>query len=300
MKKKVIIMGAAGRDFHNFNVFFRDNEEYEVVAFTATQIPNIEGRKYPAELAGSLYPNGIDIYPESQLDELIKKFNVDLVVFSYSDVAHEYVMHKASQAMVAGASFMLLGPKQTMVESSKPVIAVCAGRTGSGKSQTTRRVVEILRDLGKKVVVVRHPMPYGDLVAQKVQRFATYDDLDYHKCTIEEREEYEPHIDRGAIVYAGVDYEAILRQAEQEADVVIWDGGNNDFPFYKPDLMITVVDPHRPGHEIAYHPGEVNVRMADVVVINKEDTANFEDIEEVRENVRHVNPQAISKTHRYS
>jgi len=244
-------------------------------------------------LAGSLYPNGIDIYPESQLDELIKKFNVDLVVFSYSDVAHEYVMHKASQAMVAGASFMLLGPKQTMVESSKPVIAVCAGRTGSGKSQTTRRVVEILRDLGKKVVVVRHPMPYGDLVAQKVQRFATYDDLDYHKCTIEEREEYEPHIDRGAIVYAGVDYEAILRQAEQEADVVIWDGGNNDFPFYKPDLMITVVDPHRPGHEIAYHPGEVNVRMADVVVINKEDTANFEDIEEVRENVRHVNPQAI-------
>jgi len=274
-------------------VFFRDNEEYEVVAFTATQIPNIEGRKYPAELAGSLYPNGIDIYPESQLDELIKKFNVDLVVFSYSDVAHEYVMHKASQAMVAGASFMLLGPKQTMVESSKPVIAVCAGRTGSGKSQTTRRVVEILRDLGKKVVVVRHPMPYGDLVAQKVQRFATYDDLDYHKCTIEEREEYEPHIDRGAIVYAGVDYEAILRQAEQEADVVIWDGGNNDFPFYKPDLMITVVDPHRPGHEIAYHPGEVNVRMADVVVINKEDTANFEDIEEVRENVRHVNPQAI-------
>lgn len=293
MKKKVIIMGAAGRDFHNFNVFFRDNEEYEVVAFTATQIPNIEGRKYPAELAGSLYPNGIDIYPESQLDELIKKFNVDLVVFSYSDVAHEYVMHKASQAMVAGASFMLLGPKQTMVESSKPVIAVCAGRTGSGKSQTTRRVVEILRDLGKKVVVVRHPMPYGDLVAQKVQRFATYDDLDYHKCTIEEREEYEPHIDRGAIVYAGVDYEAILRQAEQEADVVIWDGGNNDFPFYKPDLMITVVDPHRPGHEIAYHPGEVNVRMADVVVINKEDTANFEDIEEVRENVRHVNSQAI-------
>jgi predicted GTPase len=286
-------MGAAGRDFHNFNVFFRDNEEYEVVAFTATQIPNIEGRKYPAELAGSLYPNGIDIYPESELDELIRKFNVDLVVFSYSDVAHEYVMHKASQAMVAGASFMLLGPKQTMVESSKPVIAVCAGRTGSGKSQTTRRVVEILRDLGKKVVVVRHPMPYGDLVAQKVQRFATYDDLDYHKCTIEEREEYEPHIDRGAVVYAGVDYEAILRQAEQEADVVIWDGGNNDFPFYKPDLMITVVDPHRPGHEVAYHPGEVNVRMADVVVINKEDTANFEDIEEVRENVRHVNQQAI-------
>ncbi|HHY43868.1 MAG TPA: GTPase [Coprothermobacter sp.] len=293
MKKKVIIMGAAGRDFHNFNVFFRDNDEYEVVAFTATQIPNIEGRKYPTELAGSLYPNGIDIYPESQLDELIKKFDVDLVVFSYSDVPHEYVMHRASQAMVAGASFMLLGPKQTMVESSKPVIAVCASRTGSGKSQTTRRVVEILREIGKKVVVVRHPMPYGDLVAQKVQRFATYDDLDYHKCTIEEREEYEPHIDRGAVVYAGVDYEAILRQAEQEADVVIWDGGNNDFPFYKPDLMITVVDPHRPGHEITYHPGEVNVRMADVVVINKEDTANFEDIEEVRENVRQVNPKAI-------
>jgi len=292
MKKKVIIMGLLDAIFTTLTCF-SGQRRIRSSRFTATQIPNIEGRKYPAELAGSLYPNGIDIYPESQLDELIKKFNVDLVVFSYSDVAHEYVMHKASQAMVAGASFMLLGPKQTMVESSKPVIAVCAGRTGSGKSQTTRRVVEILRDLGKKVVVVRHPMPYGDLVAQKVQRFATYDDLDYHKCTIEEREEYEPHIDRGAIVYAGVDYEAILRQAEQEADVVIWDGGNNDFPFYKPDLMITVVDPHRPGHEIAYHPGEVNVRMADVVVINKEDTANFEDIEEVRENVRHVNPQAI-------
>ncbi|WP_018963356.1 cyclic 2,3-diphosphoglycerate synthase [Coprothermobacter platensis] len=293
MKKRVIIMGAAGRDFHNFNVFFRDNDEYEVVAFTATQIPNIEGRKYPAVLAGSLYPNGIDIYPESELDNLIKKFNVDLVVFSYSDVPHEYVMHKASQAMVAGASFMLLGPKQTMVKSTKPVIAICAGRTGSGKSQTTRRVVEILRDMGKKVVVVRHPMPYGDLAEQKVQRFATYEDLDIQKCTIEEREEYEPHIDRGAIVYAGVDYEAILRQAEQEADVVLWDGGNNDFPFYQPDLMITVVDPHRPGHEVTYHPGEINVRMADVIVINKEDTADFEDIEMVRENVRNVNPNAV-------
>jgi predicted GTPase len=293
MKKRVIIMGAAGRDFHNFNVFFRDNDEYEVVAFTATQIPNIEGRKYPAELAGSLYPNGIDIYPESELDDLIKKFNVDLVVFSYSDVSHEYVMHKASQAMTAGAAFMLLGPKQTMLESTKPVIAICAGRTGSGKSQTTRRVVEILRNKGKRVVVVRHPMPYGDLVAQKVQRFATYEDLDIQKCTIEEREEYEPHIDRGAIVYAGVDYEAILRQAEQEADVVLWDGGNNDFPFYKPNLMITVVDPHRPGHEVTYHPGEINVRMADVIVINKVDTADFEDIEMVRENVRNVNPHAL-------
>ncbi|NPV89097.1 GTPase [Coprothermobacteraceae bacterium] len=293
MKKRVIIMGAAGRDFHNFNVFFRNNEEYEVVAFTATQIPNIEGRKYPAELAGPLYPNGIDIYPESELDELIRKFKVDFVVFSYSDVSHEYVMHKASQAMAAGASYMLLGPAHTMVESSKPVIAVCAGRTGSGKSQTTRRVVEILRSRGKKVVVVRHPMPYGDLVAQKVQRFASYEDLDFHKCTIEEREEYEPHIDRGAVVYAGVDYEAILRQAEQEADVVIWDGGNNDFPFFKPNLMITVVDPHRPGHEVTYHPGETNVRMADVIVINKIDTANFEDIETVRENARAVNPKAI-------
>ncbi len=292
-RKKVIIMGAAGRDFHNFNTYFRDNEEYEVVAFTATQIPDIEGRVYPAELAGKLYPEGIPIYPEEQLPELIKKYNVDFVVFSYSDVSHEYVMHKASLVHAAGASYMLLGPGHTMIKSSKPVIAVVAGRTGSGKSQTTRRVVEILREMGKKVVVIRHPMPYGDLVKQRVQRFATYEDLDKHNCTIEEREEYEPHIDRGAVVYAGVDYEAILREAEKEADIILWDGGNNDFPFYVPDLTITVVDPHRPGHEVTYHPGETNVRLADVIVINKVDTADLENIEFVRENVRAVNPDAI-------
>jgi len=291
-RKRVIIMGAAGRDFHNFNTYFRDNEEYEVVAFTATQIPDIEGRVYPAELAGDLYPEGIPIYPEEDLPQLIQKYDVDFVVFSYSDVSHEYVMHKASLVHAAGASFMLLGPKHTMLKSEKPVIAVVAGRTGSGKSQTTRRVVEILNKLGKKVVVVRHPMPYGDLVKQRVQRFATYDDLDKYNCTIEEREEYEPHIDKGVVVYAGVDYEAILRDAEKEADVVIWDGGNNDFPFFIPDLTITVVDPHRPGHEVTYHPGETNVRLADVVVINKIDTANLEDIEFVRENVRAVNPDA--------
>lgn len=292
-RKRVIIMGAAGRDFHNFNTYFRDNEEYEVVAFTATQIPDIEGRVYPAELAGNLYPEGIPIYPEEELPQLIKKYDVDFVVFSYSDVSHEYVMHKASLVHAAGASFMLLGPKHTMLKSEKPVVAVVAGRTGSGKSQTTRRVVEILSKLGKKVVVVRHPMPYGDLVKQRVQRFASYEDLDKYNCTIEEREEYEPHIDRGVVVYAGVDYEAILRNAEKEADVVVWDGGNNDFPFFSPDLTITVVDPHRPGHEVTYHPGETNVRLADVIVINKIDTANLEDIEFVRENVRAVNPGAI-------
>jgi len=292
-RKRVIIMGAAGRDFHNFNTYFRDNEEYEVVAFTATQIPDIEGRVYPSELAGKLYPEGIPIYPEEELPQLIQKYDVDFVVFSYSDVSHEYVMHKASLAHAAGASFMLLGPKHTMLKSEKPVIAVVAGRTGSGKSQTTRRVVEILSKLGKKVVVVRHPMPYGDLVKQRVQRFASYEDLDKYNCTIEEREEYEPHIDRGVVVYAGVDYEAILREAEKEADVIIWDGGNNDFPFFSPDLTITVVDPHRPGHEVTYHPGETNVRLADVIVINKIDTANLEDIEFVRENVRAVNPSAI-------
>jgi len=291
-RKRVIIMGAAGRDFHNFNTYFRDNEEYEVVAFTATQIPDIEGRVYPSELAGKLYPEGIPIYPEEELPQLIQKYDVDFVVFSYSDVSHEYVMHKASLAHAAGASFMLLGPKHTMLKSEKPIIAVVAGRTGSGKSQTTRRVVEILSKLGKKVVVVRHPMPYGDLVKQRVQRFASYEDLDKYNCTIEEREEYEPHIDRGVVVYAGVDYEAILREAEKEADVIIWDGGNNDFPFFSPDLTITVVDPHRPGHEVTYHPGETNVRLADVIVINKIDTANLEDIEFVRENVRAVNPDA--------
>jgi len=292
-RKKVIIMGAAGRDFHNFNTFFRDNPEYEVVAFTATQIPDIEGRVYPPELAGELYPNGIPIYPEEELTKLIKEHNVDFVVFAYSDVSHEYVMHKASEVLAAGASYLLLGPKHTMLKSSKPIIAVVAGRTGSGKSQTTRRVVEILRNMGKKVVVIRHPMPYGDLVAQRVQRFASYEDLDRYNCTIEEREEYEPHIDRGAVVYAGVDYEAILREAEKEADIILWDGGNNDFPFYIPDLTITVVDPHRPGHEVTYHPGETNVRIADVVVINKIDTADLESIELVRANVRDVNPDAI-------
>ncbi len=292
MKKKVIIMGAAGRDFHNFNLFFRDNEEYEVVAFTATQIPDIEGRKYPSELAGRLYPDGIPIYPEEELEELIKKHNVDFVVFAYSDVSHEYVMNRASRAMSAGASFMLLGPSHTMLTSSKPVISVCAVRTGSGKSQTTRRVAEILKKLGKKTVVIRHPMPYGDLTKQVVQRFGSLEDLDKHNCTIEEREEYEPHIDRGNVVYAGVDYEKILRQAEQEADVILWDGGNNDFPFFKPDLHIVVVDPHRPGHEVTYHPGETNLRMADVIVINKIDTAYPEDIQIVRENARSANPKA--------
>ncbi len=293
MRKKVIIMGAAGRDFHNFIVFFRDNEEYEVVAFTATQIPDIEGRKYPPELAGKLYPNGIPIYSEDELEDLIKKFKVDFVVFAYSDVSHEYVMNRASRAMAAGASFMLLGPSHTMLTSTKPVISVCAVRTGSGKSQTTRRVAEILKKLGKKTVVIRHPMPYGDLTKQVVQRFGSFEDLDKHNCTIEEREEYEPHIDRGNVVYAGVDYKKILRQAEQEADVILWDGGNNDFPFFKPDLHIVVVDPHRPGHEVTYHPGETNLRLADVIVINKIDTTYPEDIQIVRENSRSANLRAV-------
>lgn len=293
MKKRVIIMGAAGRDFHNFNVYFRDNEEFEVVAFTATQIPNIEGRKYPKELAGKLYPDGIPIYPEDELENLIKKYNVNLVVFAYSDVSHEYVMHRASRAMAAGADFMLMGADSTMLKSRKPVIAVCAVRTGSGKSQTTRRVAEILKKLQKKTVVIRHPMPYGDLTKQIVQRFETFEDLDKHNYTIEEREEYEPHLERGNIVYAGVDYGKILEQAEEEADVILWDGGNNDMPFYKPDLLIVVADPHRPYHEISYHPGETNLRMADIIVINKVETAYPEDIETVRENARASNPDAI-------
>jgi len=286
-------MGAAGRDFHNFNTFYRDNEKYEVVAFTATQIPNIEGRKYPTELAGKLYPEGIDIYPESELPELIKKFDVDEVVFAYSDVPYDYVMHKAALVNGLGADFRLMGTKETQVKSTKPVVAICAIRTGCGKSQTTRRVAEILQSMGLKVAAIRHPMPYGDLVKQRVQRFATYADLDKHECTIEEREEYEPHIDTGVIVYAGVDYEAILREAEKEVDVILWDGGNNDFSFYKTDLLITVVDPLRPGHESAYYPGEVNTRMADVVVINKVDTANAEDVMKVRENVQALNPNAV-------
>lgn len=291
-RQRVIIMGAAGRDFHNFNVFFRYNSGYEVVAFTATQIPNIEGRKYPKELAGDLYPEGIPIYPESELTDLIRKYSVDLVVFSYSDVSHEYVMHKASEAMAAGANFMVMSARHTMLKSSKPVVAVCAVRTGCGKSQTTRRVSQILREAGKKVVVIRHPMPYGDLNAQRVQRFATLEDMDKHRCTIEEREEYEPHINLGNVVYAGVDYGDILREAEKEADIILWDGGNNDMPFYMPDLMITVVDPHRPGHELTYYPGEANLRMADIVVINKEDSADWENIQRVRESIQKVNPGA--------
>ncbi|MBA3072562.1 MAG: GTPase [Anaerolineae bacterium] len=290
---RTLIMGAAGRDFHNFNVFYRDNQDYEVVAFTATQIPNIDGRKYPAELAGSLYPAGIPIYPESELLKLIKEQKIEQVVFAYSDVPHEFVMHQASKVLAAGADFKLMGTDSTQVKSSKPVVSICAVRTGSGKSQTTRRVSLILRDMGFKVAAIRHPMPYGDLVKQKVQRFATYADLDKHECTIEEREEYEPHLDNGVIVYAGVDYEAILRQAEQEVDIVLWDGGNNDFSFYKPDLNIVVADPHRAGHEQAYHPGEANCRMADVFVINKVDTADPDKVIEVRNSLHAMNPNAL-------
>ncbi len=291
-KRRVLILGAAGRDFHNFNTYFRDNEDYEVVGFTATQIPDIEGRKYPPELAGKLYPHGIPIYAEDDMEKIIDEQNVDIVVFSYSDVSHEYVMHRASRAIAKGADFWLLGTDNTMIKSEKPVISICAARTGSGKSQTTRKVAEILKALGKKTVVIRHPMPYGDLTKQIVQRFETMEDLDKYNCTIEEREEYEPHIQRGNIVYAGVDYEKIIREAEKEADVILWDGGNNDLPFYKPDLHIVVVDPHRPYHEITYHPGEANVRLANVIVINKIDTAYPEDIETVRENVRSANPEA--------
>lgn len=291
-KTKVIIMGAAGRDFHNFNVYFRDNERYEVVAFTATQIPDIAGRMYPAELAGKLYPNGIPIYPEDQLEELIVKHDIDQAIFAYSDLSHVDIMHKASAVMAAGADFRLMGPNTTMLKSKVPIVAIVAVRTGVGKSQTTRYVSQALIDAGLKVVAIRHPMPYGDLAKQAVQRFATYEDLDIHECTIEEREEYEPHIDRGVIVYAGVDYGRILEEAEKEADVILWDGGNNDFSFYKPDLTITLVDPHRAGHEVLYHPGETNVRLADVVIINKVDTAKPEDVETVRKNVQRVNPRA--------
>jgi predicted GTPase len=292
-KSRILIMGAAGRDFHDFNLCFRDNPAYDVVAFTATQIPNIEKRTYPRELAGQLYPNGIPIYPESALNDLIHDLSVDQVIFAYSDVPHEYVMHKASQVLAVGADFRLLGAKETMLKSKVPVVAVCAVRTGSGKSQTTRRTADILRQMGKKLVVVRHPMPYGDLVKQASQRFASYEDLDKNDCTIEEREEYEPHLDRGSIVYAGVDYERILRQAEEEAEVVLWDGGNNDLPFFKPDLHIVVADPHRAGHELRYHPGEANLRMADVVVINKIDTSEPDKVELIRHNVMAVNPRAV-------
>ena len=291
--KKVIILGAAGRDFHNFNTYFRDNPEYRVVCFTATQIPGIAGRKYPAVLAGKLYPDGIPILPEDDLPTLIKKYGANLVVFAYSDVDYAYIGHRAAIANANGAAFMLINALSTMVKSKVPVVAICAVRTGSGKSQTSRRVAQILRDHGKKVVVVRHPKPYGDLATQAVERFATYADLDKYECTIEEREEYEPHIDKGTVVYAGVDYEAILRQAEKEADIVLWDGGNNDTSFYKPDLLMVVADPHRPGHEMSYYPGETNVRMADVVIINKVDTAKPENVEIVKQNVRALNPDAV-------
>jgi predicted GTPase len=293
MPVKTLIMGAAGRDFHNFNTFFRGNQDYEVVAFTATQIPDIEGRLYPPELAGALYPQGIPIHAEEQLPELIKKFAVEQVVFAYSDVPHTYVMHKACLVNAAGADFRLMGTRLTQIKSSKPVVSICAVRTGSGKSQTTRRVSLILREMGYKVAAIRHPMPYGNLVAQEAQRFADYDDLDEYECTIEEREEYEPHIDNGVIVFAGVDYEKILRQAEKEVDIVLWDGGNNDFPFYVPDLQIVVADPHRTGHESAYYPGEANVRLADVFVLNKVDTANPDAVIQLRENLRALNPGAV-------
>lgn len=291
--KNVLIMGAAGRDFHNFNVFYRDNEEYNVVAFTATQIPNIEGRIYPSELAGKLYPDGIKIYDEKDLPTLIKDFKVDEVVFSYSDVPFNYVMTKASIANSAGASFRLLGINETMIKSSKPVISIIAVRTGSGKSQTSRKVAATLRKAGKKVVSIRHPMPYGDLKKQIVQRFATLDDLKKYNCTIEEIEEYEPHIVNGGVIYAGVDYESILREAEKEADIIIWDGGNNDIPFYHSDLVFTVVDPLRPGNELTYYPGNTSLRIADVAIINKIDSAYPENILKVRNNIRSVNPSAL-------
>ncbi len=291
-KIRTLILGAAGRDFHNFNVLYRDNPNYEIVAFTATQIPDIDGRKYPAELAGELYPDGIPIIAEDNLEQTIHDKKIELCIMSYSDLSDNAVMELGSRVNAAGADFTMLGASGTMIESTKPVIAVCAVRTGCGKSQTTRRVIEILQEAGKKVVAIRHPMPYGDLVAQKVQRFETIEDLSINNCTIEEMEEYEPHIQRGTVVYAGVDYGAILKEAEKEADIILWDGGNNDTSFYKPDLTITVVDPHRPGHEISYYPGQINLRLADVVVINKIDSAYPEDVDEVRTNIRAVNPDA--------
>jgi len=295
-QRKVIIIGAAGRDFHNFNTFYRDKPEHKVVAFTAAQIPDIADRKYPASLAGELYPEGIPIYEQDELEQLIKTFDVDACVFSYSDVPYTYVMSLGARVNAAGASFAMLGHKETMIKSSKPVVAVGAIRTGCGKSQTSRRIAEVLMANGLKVIAIRHPMPYGDLEAQKVQRFATIEDLKKHKCTIEEMEEYEPHIERGNVIYAGVDYEAILRAAENDpdgCDVILWDGGNNDFPFYKPDLMVAVTDPHRPGHELSYYPGEVTLRLADVVVINKIDSADYKNILTVRESIEKVNPTAI-------
>ncbi|UCE15603.1 MAG: GTPase [Candidatus Bathyarchaeota archaeon] len=292
MRIKVIIMGAAGRDFHNFNTYFRDNKQYELVAFTATQIPGIEKRMYPPELSGPNYPDGVPIYSEEKLTELIKEHKVDQVIFSYSDVSHEYIMHKASIVLASGADFRLLSPSATMLKAKVPVVSICAVRTGCGKSQTSRRICKILKKMGYNVVVIRHPMPYGDLRKQMCQRFASMEDLDTHKCTIEEREDYEPHIANGFVIYAGVDYEKILRAAEKEADIIVWDGGNNDVPFYVPDLHMVLVDPHRPGHELAYHPGETNLRMADVVIINKVKTANPENIEIVQKNIKSVNPDA--------
>jgi predicted GTPase len=291
-RKNILIMGAAGRDFHNFNTFFRNNKNYNVVAFTATQIPNIEGRVYPKQLSGKLYPKGIKIYEENDLVKLMKKLNVDEVVFSYSDITFNYVMTKASIINAAGVSFRMLGAAETQVKSKKPVVAVLAVRTGCGKSQTSRKVVEVLTEAGKKVVAIRHPMPYGNLVKQKVQRFAKYSDLKKHKCTIEEIEEYEPHIERGGVIYAGVDYEAILREAEKEADVILWDGGNNDVSFYKADVTFTVVDPHRPGHELYYYPGNTALRMADAAIINKIDSADSQNVLEVIQNINAVNPKA--------
>ena len=293
MPTRIIIMGAAGRDFHNFNTVFREDPGSQVVAFTATQIPNIEGRRYPPELAGPRYPEGIPIFPESDLPRLIRDLQADQVVFAYSDVSHETVMHKASVVLAAGADFRLIGPKASMIRSRVPLVSVCAVRTGSGKSQTTRRVIRILREKGRRVVAIRHPMPYGDLVRQRVQRFAKMEDLDLQRCTIEEREEYEPHIASGGVIYAGVDYGAILAEAEKEADVIVWDGGNNDLPFYVSNLEIVVADPHRPGHETTYHPGEANLRRAHVVVINKIDTADADGIAAVRASIREVNPQAL-------
>lgn len=295
-KKNVIIIGAAGRDFHNFNTYYRDNAAYNVVAFTAAQIPDIDGRKYPKELAGKLYPAGIPIVPEEDLPELIRSKNVSDCVFSYSDVTYQKVMSVGAVVNAAGANFVLLGPGDTMIKSTKPVVAVGAIRTGCGKSQTSRRVIELLMEKGLKVVAIRHPMPYGDLNKQKVQRFATVADLAKHKCTVEEMEEYEPHVVRGNVIYAGVDYEAIVRAAEKDpagCDVILWDGGNNDFPFYKPDLMITVTDPHRAGHELRYYPGEVTLRIADVVVINKMDSSSPESVQIVRESIEKVNPKAV-------
>ncbi|MCS7156733.1 MAG: cyclic 2,3-diphosphoglycerate synthase [Blastocatellia bacterium] len=292
-RTRVLIMGAAGRDFHNFNVVFRDNPQYEVIAFTATQIPNIEGRRYPPELAGALYPEGLPIYPEEELERLIEEYEIDQVVFSYSDVSHEHVMHEAARALARGADFRLLGARATMLRAQRPVISVCAVRTGCGKSPASRKIARLLREMGRRVVVVRHPMPYGDLSQQIVQRFETVEDLRRYNCTIEEMEEYEPHLRNGVIVYAGVDYERILRQAEAEADVLVWDGGNNDLPFFVPDLEIVLVDPHRPGHERAYFPGEVNFLRADVLIISKVNTARPEDVEAVRQNIRAFNPKAL-------